>query len=521
MSARKTFGGVLVGALATASVIAGTAPAHAAYVQDNDDTVLTPASGDLIGVGSDTSQHALKLLGDAWNTQNPVPSVKLVSFAATSGGDLNLPGGVTIPRPNGSGAGKSRLYAPNDTPEVDFARSSSTLSDTEANAGLKQFPFAVDVLRVAVSASVASNAPATINKADLVKIYDGTYTNWSQIPGSTTSGVIAPKIPQAGSGTRSFFEAQLKAANGGTAVTLAPTVVAVQEHDDTLIKNDPNAIAPFSAGRAGLLGSTLRLVNGDFVAKRALYNVVRGADVAKPEITAVFGPDGFICSDAAEALIKQAGFDQLARPVDGGVCGVQTALATSNFPTRNEPVATTAAVSGTSTGAGKADVKATIAGSKTPEGTVTFSENGVVVAANVAVVGGAATARLSGLAAGTHTYKAVFTPKAGSVFQPSEATGSVTVKTSASLSESYKAKLKFAKKIKGSVSVTLAGTSTPATGTVTVKLGSKVVGKGTVSGGVAKVTLKGLKKGKNKLVVTWSGDGLAPSTTLAFTIKLK
>ncbi|GAA3547221.1 PstS family phosphate ABC transporter substrate-binding protein [Nocardioides daeguensis] len=521
MSARKTFGGVLVGALATASVIAGTAPAHAAYVPDNDDTTLTPVSADLIGVGSDTSQHALKLLADTWNGRVPAPAVKLATYAATSGGDLNLPGGATIPRPNGSGSGKSRLYAPNDTPEIDFARSSSSLSGAEENAGLKQFPFAVDVLRVAVSASVASNAPATINKADLVKIYDGTYTNWNQIPGSATSGVIAPKIPQAGSGTRSFFEAQLKAANGGNAVTLAPSVVAVQEHDDTSIKNDPNAIAPFSAGRAGLLGNTLRLVGGDFEAKRALYNVVRGTDVAKPEITAVFGPDGFLCSDAAEALIKQAGFDQLARPIDGGVCGVQTTSATSNFTTGNEPVATTASVSGTSTGAGKADVKATIAGSKTPEGTVTFSENGVVVAANVAVVGGAATAKLSGLAAGTHTYKAVFTPKAGSVFQPSEATGTVTVKTIASLSESFPAKAKRAKKVKGSVSVALAGTTTPATGAITVKLGSKVVGTGTVSGGVAKVALKGLKKGKNKLVATWGGDALAPSTTLAFTIKLK
>lgn len=517
MSARKTFGGVLVGALATASVIAGSVPAHAAYIPDNDDTTLTPVSGDLIGVGSDTSQHALKLLADIWNGQTPAPAVKLATYAATSGGDLNLPGGVTIPRPNGSGSGKGRLFGANNAPEVDFARSSSSLSTAETDAGLKQFPFAVDVLKTAVSGS-GTNAPAAISAQDLVKIYNGTYTNWNQLGG--TAGVIVPMIPQSGSGTRSFFEAQLKAANGGADVTLAPSVVAVQEHDPAPIAGNPNAVAPFSAGRAGLAGNALRL-EGGFEAKRALYNVVRSADVAKPEITAMFGPDGFLCSDAAEAKIKAAGFDQLARPIDGGVCGVQTVTATSNFTTGNEPVATTASVNGTSTGAGKADVKATIAGSKTPEGTVTFSENGVVVAPNVAVVGGAATAKLSGLAAGTHTYKAVFTPKAGSVFQPSEATGSVTVKTSASLSETFKAKAKFAKKVKGSVSVALAGTATPATGAITVKLGSKVVGKGTVSGGVAKVTLKGLKKGKNKLVATWSGDALAPSTTLAFTIKLK
>lgn len=521
MSARKTFGGVLVGALATASVFAGSVPAHA--VVDPDDTTFTPASADLVGVGSDTSQHALKLLADSWNGATPAPASRLATYAATGGGDVLLPGGATITRPNGSGSGKGRLYGANNAPEVDFARSSSSLNLAETDAGLKQFPFAVDVLRVAVSASTPSNAPLTINKADLVKIYDGTYDNWSDLPGSATSGVIAPKIPQAGSGTRSFFEAQLTAANGGNPVTLAPTVVAVQEHDDTSIKNDPNAIAPFSAGRAGLLNGTLRLAGGDFEAKRALYNVVRGTDVAKPEVTAMFGPDGFFCSEQAQSLIKGAGFDQLATPLNGGVCGVQTTTATADFDISGPavPVATSAAVTGTSSGAGKAAVKATISGSKTPEGTVTFSENGTVVAANVPLIGGTATANLSGVAPGAHTYQAVFAPKAGTVFQASQATGTVTVKTSASLSESFPAKAKFAKKIKGTVTVSLAGTGIPATGTVTVQLGSKVVGKGTVAGGVVKLKLKGLKKGKNKLVATWSGDGLAPSTTLAFKIKLK
>ncbi|NHA00348.1 hypothetical protein G5V59_10145 [Nocardioides sp. W3-2-3] len=61
-------------------------------------------------------------------------------------------------------------------------------------------------LSMAVSKNVVSNAPATLTPAQIVGIYKGEITNWSQVGG--TAGVIAPKIPQGGSGTRSFFVAQ-------------------------------------------------------------------------------------------------------------------------------------------------------------------------------------------------------------------------------------------------------------------------------------------------------------------------
>ncbi|NHA00347.1 hypothetical protein G5V59_10140 [Nocardioides sp. W3-2-3] len=62
-------------------------------------------------------------------------------------------------------------------------------------------------------------------------------------------------------------------------------------------------------GRASLLGDTLR-IEGGWTAQRALYNVVRGADVANDKVQAVFGSTGFFCSDAARALIRDAGFKQ-------------------------------------------------------------------------------------------------------------------------------------------------------------------------------------------------------------------
>ena len=162
--------------------------------------------------------------------------------------------------------------------------------------------------------------------------------------------MIEPKIPQSGSGTRSFFIAQLTAANGGTAVTLAPSVLEVQEHDPASIQSNPNAVAPFSIPRNTASGSLLR-IEGGFLADRALYNVVRTRDVANPEILALFGESGFVCSPAAKPLIEAAGFPQLLPRSQGGVCGIPTQDPTTNLATQQ--IATTTTVAGTSAAGGR------------------------------------------------------------------------------------------------------------------------------------------------------------------------
>ena len=143
----------------------------------------------------------------------------------------------------------------------------------------------------------------------------GNITDWGSIGG--TAGTIKPRIPQAGSGTRSFFLAQLQALNGGTAVTLGASVAEVQEHDPAPIQNDPDVIAPFSIGRAGLAGSALRVESG-FNADRALYNVVRGTDVGNADVLAVFGENGFLCSDKASYSVGSTYY------ADGGMLKVVT-----------------------------------------------------------------------------------------------------------------------------------------------------------------------------------------------------
>ena len=67
---------------------------------------------------------------------------------------ITLPSG-DIARPNGSGAGKQKLYGAGNNLEIDFARSSSAQNTAETNAGLQSFPFALDQLQMVVSNTVA------------------------------------------------------------------------------------------------------------------------------------------------------------------------------------------------------------------------------------------------------------------------------------------------------------------------------------------------------------------------------
>lgn len=533
MFVRTSLTGVITATLAASALVLSATAAHAAATVDPDDTTFTPVAADVIGVGSDTSQNALFRVANAYNAKTPAPTAKLATFAATSGGEIVLPS-ATINRPNGSGAGKALLYGSGNNADVDFARSSSSLNSNEVSAGLQAFPFALDTLKLAVSGDVASNAPATITPAQMVGIYNGSTTNWSQIGG--TSGTIKPLIPQNGSGTRSFFIAQLTAANGGSPVTLAASVTEVQEHDPAPIKDDANAVAPFSAGRAGLAGTALRL-EGGFSANRALYNVVRSTDVGNADILGIFGESGFTCSEAARADIEAAGFKQLATAENGGVCGSPTQSATSNFTITAEPdpepISTTTSLTATSPSARALNLVATVSGSTTPTGSVTFVEDGSGTPLGTVVLsGGTATLNLTGATPGTYTITATYTPTADSLFVTSMGSATVTVlapepeptKVTSKLSEDFKKAYQGTKRATGVVSVALKGApSSKATGEIVVKEGKKTVGTGTLKKGKATITLKKKKlgKGKSKLIASWSGNTIAKGSKLSFSVKFK
>ena len=509
MSRNSRIIAVLTGALTVAAL--GTLPGAGTAAAE---PVFVPKAGDVVGVGSDTTQFALNYLADGhdgvagYNTAGT--SGRLVTFDALGEG---LPAQITlregtapITRPNGSGAGKALLYGAGNNVAVDYARSSSALSQAEVSANLQQLPFAVDGLRLAVRAA-GSNAPATITPAQLVDIFDGTVTNWNQIGGA--AGAIVPLVPQSGSGTRSFFLSQLKAANGGVDVTLAPSVVETQEHSDADVKGNLNAIAPFSTGRAKT-APTVKLLGGadkgGFEANRALYNVVRQGDLASSWARAIFGPAGFVCSEEARPLIEAAGFGQLATPANGGVCGEATQAATTNFTTTQTDTSETRTRLGSQVKVQKVTLTATVAavsGSSAPEGTVRFTERGTLKK-TVGVSGGKAIATLARVSAGKHAYVATFVPTDENLFLGSRsASQPVSVKQPSRTAASMDKRFPAGERVKATIRVVATG---GAKGAVVIKDGTRRIATATLRASKATVTLPRLKPGRHSLSFRYLGS---------------
>lgn len=305
-----------------------------------------PRNTDVVGVGSDTVQYVSNFVDDgapsglagfnALNTARRVWSFDATADASgrtayQNGSSTALAtqivlraGSKPVNRPNGSGSGISALLT-DAGHQIDFVRSSrlpkvseqTTAAGTAGfGAGIHVYRIATDGLDLAVN-NAATNAPLGLSAAELVNIYNGTWTTWGQIPGYTgpaPANTIIPVIPQAGSGTRSDFLADLQAANGGVAITLGANVKVAEEHDPagiTAQASPADAIEPFSTGRYNLIQSgyfgtaspanSVKLLTGtapDAAASyhlvRNLYILVRDADVTSTTPMQVGGSLNFV-----------------------------------------------------------------------------------------------------------------------------------------------------------------------------------------------------------------------------------
>jgi phosphate transport system substrate-binding protein len=138
---------------------------------------------------------------------NPVPGDE-----DCGGRTYHTPAGTNeVLAPNGSTAGRDALKASVLAGDgcIDIARSSSGPRAVGTGAGqdpasFEYYAFGLD----AVGWSTASTAaPNNLTLAQLRGIYNCTFTNWSQVGG--TNEVIERYYPQAGSGTRAFFQSDV------------------------------------------------------------------------------------------------------------------------------------------------------------------------------------------------------------------------------------------------------------------------------------------------------------------------
>jgi ABC-type phosphate transport system substrate-binding protein len=214
----------------------------------------TPPENSATGVGSDTIQNVFDQFSvdnstttnlKSWDATNPLTGAIGDSIAEKS----KCP---SIARPDGSSAGISQLATFTKTSDgkflcTSFARSSRARASTDppfAAGGVAFVDLAGDA--VTWSAQATTNAPATLTPAQLTAIYNCTDTNWSQVGGKNAP--IHAFIPQAGSGTRSFFLTALGIANPGSCVSDDNGMLQENEGVNPVL-NDPDAIFPYSIGK--------------------------------------------------------------------------------------------------------------------------------------------------------------------------------------------------------------------------------------------------------------------------------
>ncbi len=218
-----------------------------------------PVSNSYAVVGSDTLQDSMNALTNGTGVSGA--SVRILAGGKTIGnfdafGSAAIqtkPGGVYFARPNGSGSGRDALRASvsganwsvnnNATParaisgQVDIARSSSGPgTNTNADGRLLYVPYARDAVAYAYKGGTA--AWANLTAAQLKAIYDGTLTSIDGV-------AVTPRLPQSGSGTRTFF---LNALGYSGSSPVAPAVNdtgnITPENDATVLGD--NQIIPFS-----------------------------------------------------------------------------------------------------------------------------------------------------------------------------------------------------------------------------------------------------------------------------------
>ncbi|HWA65637.1 MAG TPA: substrate-binding domain-containing protein [Mycobacteriales bacterium] len=484
MSVRKN--SVKLGVAAAAAFgLALTAAAPAGAVDGGPST--SPKLGtDIIGAGSDTTQYILDKLAtdyDAAHTSGP----QLVNYDAcvgatgtTATGLGSNPDGSGFPcgadntgtkvgvarpatvidpkapaaavMPNSSGSGRTLLRTPTDPlfNDVAFARSSGPLNTTDLAAGEIGLPFAVD--KIVTATNPSGPAPAALTGLQVLRIYNGTYTNWDQVGGKDAE--IHPYLPKAGSGTLNASEAFLAQLDGvteapgtdndpsshsaayqtwqGPGVTITDSnwntgKANVEEHDPSIIAADPDAIEMFSYARAELANTKSQIlrIEGGWSEDRELYDVVRGKAIAGATTTpflygsdnnvleGIFSNTGWICTNST----AQADIAALNEwPLSSKLCGV----ANNNTVDTINPFASNGVGEGASTtttalySSGTIHVTVAASDGSVPTGSVQ------VVIAPPAVAGGTP-------AAASYSTTATLTNGAATVTVPSTVSGSQVV----------------------------------------------------------------------------------------------
>lgn len=202
-------------------------------------------------------------IGDAGQKYVKVTDVKLLNptIALRAGQDL-------VVRPSG-GTGGGTVAILNDKQKwIDAGRApNAPLSEEQQNTAFASYGSKILIVQIAtdrqlLATAETTNVPSNLTATDVLKIYQGTYKTWSDVPGySGTAGaetIVALTLPS-DAGMWNTFQTNLRNQTGITAINDAtlrgnPNSIQVQQNDPTAITSlsaaqRPNALVPFPRGR--------------------------------------------------------------------------------------------------------------------------------------------------------------------------------------------------------------------------------------------------------------------------------
>jgi ABC-type phosphate transport system substrate-binding protein len=281
---------VAMGAVAATATALAVAPALADPVNSHYKAV-SPQPYDVVGVGSATTENMVDALTVAYNKtvkHHNASHPFIFSWDATPPHNPNFltqqihlkAGCAKVLRPDGSSNGIKAIgtegsvkYKGKTYPCVNFARSSRPRSTTDPINGPTGVSFVIlakDAVTYATTAN--SNAPNNLTTAQLALIFgcdipaaNGDPANsWGALLGNSVkdpTGLVAPVLPQAGSGTLAFWAGDLGVATTEPTCGPAAALPATQDPEENEgIDNvfrvgdvasgapNPNVIYPFSIG---------------------------------------------------------------------------------------------------------------------------------------------------------------------------------------------------------------------------------------------------------------------------------
>ena len=202
----------------------------------------------------------------------------------------------------GSGAGIEAVTAGT----VDIGNASRALTDEEKAEGIVENVVAIDGIAVVVN---PANDVTNLTQDQLISIYKGEVTNWSEVGGADQAIVVVGR--EAGSGTRGAFEEILAIedacayaneldSTGAVMAKVASTpgaigYVSLDVLDDTVIALQLDGVDPteenIKAGSYSLSRPFVMATNGEISAQ-------------KPEVQELFN---YLSSEEGQALIQSVG----------------------------------------------------------------------------------------------------------------------------------------------------------------------------------------------------------------------